>query len=269
MWHESELAGIIHTMRAHHSLAGAMRTAALAALLLALPAGGMHTGLGRAARSSRVASPRARIALAATEVAVAAAAPASSALTGTPLAAPTGKAAKGGKSGDSGKKKAGSSGAPGQPLVIGLSHHTANVEVRERLAVKEAEWNNASKLILERCASVQEAAVLSTCNRFELHLVASDRNAAIRDVLEYLVERSGLEESVLWENLFMLSGEDAVWHLLRVSAGLDSLVVGEGQILSQVRFSARKRSAARFAPQAGRWTAAALAPSADARPRSC
>jgi glutamyl-tRNA reductase len=133
------------------------------------------------------------------------------------------------------KKKSGGGGAPGQPLVIGLSHHTATVEVRERLAVKEAEWNNASRLILERCPTVQEAAVLSTCNRFELHLVAPDRNAAIKDVLDFLVDHSGLDESALWDNLFMLSGEDAAWHLLRVSAGLDSLVVGEGQILSQVR----------------------------------
>ncbi|KAJ1622345.1 glutamyl-tRNA reductase [Pavlovales sp. CCMP2436] len=132
------------------------------------------------------------------------------------------------------KKKA-SGGVPGQPLVIGLSHHTASVDVREKLAVKEPEWNNASRLLLERCPSVQEAAVLSTCNRFELHLVTPDRNAAIRDVMEFLVERSGLPEQALWDNLFMLGGEDAAWHLLRVSAGLDSLVVGEGQILSQVK----------------------------------
>jgi len=179
------------------------------------------------------AAPRVRVALAAEAVvAVAPAAVTAAAPVEAPAATPAkAKDGKGGGGGGGGK----SSGAPGQPLVIGLSHHTAAVEVRERLAVKEAEWNNASKLLLQRCASVQEAAVLSTCNRFELHLVASDRNAAIHDVLQFLVERSGLNEPTLWQNLFMLSGEDAAWHLLRVSAGLDSLVVGEGQILSQVK----------------------------------
>jgi len=137
------------------------------------------------------------------------------------------------KQGKKGKK--GGRAGPGQPLVIGLSHHTATVEVREKLAVPEAEWNNASAALLAACPAVQEAATLSTCNRFELHLVSADRNAAIREVLAHLSARSGLDEGTLWGNLFMLSGEDAVWHLLRVSSGLDSLVVGEGQILSQVK----------------------------------
>lgn len=82
--------------------------------------------------------------------------------------------------------------------------------------------------------NIQEAAVLSTCNRFEVYIAATDAHAAIRDVMTHLQEYSGLSQSELRQNLFMLSREDAVWHLLRVSAGLDSLVVGEGQILSQV-----------------------------------
>mmetsp|Transcript_18553 Transcript_18553/g.54299 ORF Transcript_18553/g.54299 Transcript_18553/m.54299 type:complete len:519 (-) Transcript_18553:499-2055(-) len=133
------------------------------------------------------------------------------------------------------KKKASGGGPAGQPLVIGLSHNTATVEVREKLSIQEPEWNVASARLLESCPFVQEAAVLSTCNRFELHLVAADRNAAIRDVLTFLHGHSGLDKQTLWDNLFMLGGEDAVWHLLRVSGGLDSLVVGEGQILSQVK----------------------------------
>ncbi|CAN0372968.1 unnamed protein product, partial [Ectocarpus sp. 8 AP-2014] len=117
--------------------------------------------------------------------------------------------------------------------VIGLSHHNAGVDVRERLAVPEAEWNLASAKL---CGyeNIREAAVLSTCNRFEVYVAATDAHAAIRDVMTHLQEYSGLSQSELRQNLFMLSREDAVWHLLRVSAGLDSLVVGEGQILSQV-----------------------------------
>jgi len=120
--------------------------------------------------------------------------------------------------------------------VVGLSHHHAGVEVREKLAVPEANWNHASQDI---CAfgtqGVHEAAVLSTCNRFEVYVAAPDARTAMYDVSKYLSERSSIPVAELRESLFMLSGEEAVWHLLRVSGGLDSLVVGEGQILAQVK----------------------------------
>lgn len=106
--------------------------------------------------------------------------------------------------------------------------------MREKLAIAEAEWNAASNDICSD-GQVAEAAVLSTCNRFEVYYSASDPRAAMASVTQYLAERSGLPISVLRQNLFMLSGDDAVWHIMRVSGGLDSLVVGEGQILSQVR----------------------------------
>eukprot|EP00815_Leptocylindrus_aporus_P000971 CAMPEP_0116063658 /NCGR_PEP_ID=MMETSP0322-20121206/8563_1 /TAXON_ID=163516 /ORGANISM="Leptocylindrus danicus var. apora, Strain B651" /LENGTH=518 /DNA_ID=CAMNT_0003549353 /DNA_START=134 /DNA_END=1690 /DNA_ORIENTATION=- len=121
-----------------------------------------------------------------------------------------------------------------QVHVVGLSIHHASVEVREKLAIAEAEWNAASNQI---CAdgAVTEAAVLSTCNRFEVYYAATDARAAMASLTNYLADRSGLPVSVLRQNLFMLSGDDAVWHLMRVAGGLDSLIVGEGQILSQVR----------------------------------
>ena len=123
-------------------------------------------------------------------------------------------------------------------LVIGLSHHKAGVEVREKLAIPEDQWNAAS---CELCdlPSVNEATVLSTCNRFEIYLAGANQYECIRDALTYLQERSGgaLDQETLRANMFMLSGEEAIWHLLRVSAGLDSLIVGEGQILSQVKRS--------------------------------
>ncbi|EJK49539.1 hypothetical protein THAOC_31577 [Thalassiosira oceanica] len=121
-----------------------------------------------------------------------------------------------------------------QVHVIGLSIHHAQVEVREKLAIPEAEWNTQSNLICST-GQVEEAAILSTCNRFEIYFAASNAHEANARVMEYLAERSGLPVSVLRRNIFMLEGDDAVWHLMRVSGGLDSLVVGEGQILSQVR----------------------------------
>jgi glutamyl-tRNA reductase len=121
-----------------------------------------------------------------------------------------------------------------QVHVVGLSIHHAEVEVREKLAIAEADWNAASN---ELCTSgsIAEAAVLSTCNRFEVYYAASDPRQAMAAVTDYLSKRGDLPVSVLRKNLFMLSGDDAVWHVMRVAGGLDSLVVGEGQILSQVR----------------------------------
>merc|ERR1719469_54203 len=105
-----------------------------------------------------------------------------------------------------------------QVHVLGLSIHHAQVEVREKLAIPEDDWNAASTDI---CASgsVAEAAVLSTCNRFEVYYAATDAREATARVTEYLSERAGIPVSSLRKNLFMLSGEDAVSHVLRVSGG--------------------------------------------------
>jgi glutamyl-tRNA reductase len=121
-----------------------------------------------------------------------------------------------------------------QVHVVGLSIHHAQVEVRERLAVAEKDWNAVSADLVTTGA-IAEAAVLSTCNRFEVYYAATDPREAMAAITSYLSKRGDLPVSVLRKNLFMLSGDDAVWHVMRVAGGLDSLVVGEGQILSQVR----------------------------------
>lgn len=122
----------------------------------------------------------------------------------------------------------------GEPVVIGLSHHTASVDIRERLAIPESDWQAAGGQLVE-LAAVREAAVMSTCNRFEVYLIADHSFQAIAEVVKYLSERSDIAVPELRRHLFMLTGNEASWHLLRVSAGLDSLVIGEGQILSQVK----------------------------------
>ena len=125
---------------------------------------------------------------------------------------------------------------PLEVVVLGLSHHHAKVEVREKVAIPEADWNAAAEAL---CAfpSIQEAAPLSTCNRFEMYLAGENQYEVMRDAMKFLEERSGgaLDQKTLRSNTFVLSGEDAIWHLLKVSAGLDSLIVGEGQILAQVK----------------------------------
>lgn len=119
--------------------------------------------------------------------------------------------------------------------MVGLSIHHAQVEVREKLAIPEDMWNEASAEIVGNGSVVAEAAVLSTCNRFEVYYTATDARAATAHVTQYLAQRAQLPVSTLRQNLFLLSADDAVWHLMRVAGGLDSLVIGEGQILSQVR----------------------------------
>lgn len=134
------------------------------------------------------------------------------------------------------KKKKGGSADALEVIVIGLSHHNAKVDVREKLAIPEDKWNEAANVLTDY-PSISEAAVLSTCNRFELYLAGTNQYEVIRDAIDFLYKRAGetIDHTTLRRNLFMLSGEDAIWHLLKVSAGLDSLVVGEGQILAQVK----------------------------------
>lgn len=119
-------------------------------------------------------------------------------------------------------------------LVIGLSVHTAPLEMREKLAIPEAEWPRA---IEELCSlnHIEEAGVLSTCNRMEIYVVALSRHQGIREVTEWMSKTSGIPVLELRQHLILLSDADAAQHLFEVAAGLDSLVLGEGQILSQVK----------------------------------
>jgi glutamyl-tRNA reductase len=134
------------------------------------------------------------------------------------------------------KKKQNRSATPLEVVVLGLSHHHAKVEVREKVAIPEADWNMAAEMLCQY-PSIQEAAPLSTCNRFEMYLAGENQYEVMRDAMDFLEKRSSgtLDQKALRQNIFTLSGEDAIWHLLKVSAGLDSLIVGEGQILAQVK----------------------------------
>eukprot|EP00249_Psilotum_nudum_P008420 c21257_g1_i1 orf=415-2082(-) len=119
-------------------------------------------------------------------------------------------------------------------LVLGLTVHTASVEMREKLAVPEAEWPRA---IGDLCnlPHIEEAAVLSTCNRMEIYVVALSWHRGVKEVTEWMARTSGIPLGDLREHLFILRDRDATQHLFKVASGLDSLVLGEGQILSQVK----------------------------------
>ena len=118
--------------------------------------------------------------------------------------------------------------------VIGLSHRTAPVEIRERLSIPE-QTMEASLQKLRADDEVLEASILSTCNRLEIYALLRHPEQGISAVGRFLSSYSGLEVEELSPHLFTFHHEEAIAHLLRVAAGLDSLVLGEGQILSQVK----------------------------------
>lgn len=119
-------------------------------------------------------------------------------------------------------------------LVVGVSHRTAPVEVRERLAVAGDDLPELLARLLVR-PYLAEAVVLSTCNRVEVYAAVTAFHGALGEIGAELAARSGCEVSELAEHLYVHYDDEAVRHTFRVAAGLDSMVVGEAQILGQLR----------------------------------
>ena len=112
-------------------------------------------------------------------------------------------------------------------LVLGMSHKTASVEVREPFAVPQEQHPILLRTLVES-PEVEEAMVLSTCNRVEVYAVpaAGESRAAEEVLYAALATHRGLSRRSLNGTTYCLSGRDAVHHLLRVTASLDSMVVG-------------------------------------------
>ena len=121
-------------------------------------------------------------------------------------------------------------------LALGISHKTAPLELREPLALTEG---RAAGLIRELASAdeVQEAAALSTCNRTELYLMAGDPVGAESLALGLLAREGGIRPTELVGHLYSLHGAGAASHLFRVTAGLDSMILGETEIQGQVKRS--------------------------------
>jgi glutamyl-tRNA reductase len=123
-----------------------------------------------------------------------------------------------------------------QFLEIGLDHATADVTVRERLAVSSPDLPT---VLAELREIASDAVVLSTCNRVELYLLVADADDGARRVVDYLARRSGLTEADIRAATCERRGVDAVRHLCRVATGLESMIVGEPEIAGQVRTALR------------------------------
>ena len=118
--------------------------------------------------------------------------------------------------------------------MVGCSHHTASVEVRERLAFSAEQTAQALERWQQQFPHA-EAVLLSTCNRTELYTAAVESPPSHHEVAEFLASFHNIPLSEIFDDLFEQSGEGAVRHLFTVAASLDSMVVGEGQIIAQVK----------------------------------
>lgn len=119
-------------------------------------------------------------------------------------------------------------------LALGISHKTAPLELRERLALTEGRAVGVLAELLE-ADEVLEAASISTCNRTELYLLAADPVDAESEALSALARVAEIRPTELVSHLYSLRGSDAVEHLFRVTAGLESMIVGEAEIQGQVK----------------------------------
>jgi len=116
--------------------------------------------------------------------------------------------------------------------LLGLSHKTAPVELRERLHVSEEELTNFLQLLKQ---AVPEGMLYSTCNRFEILSHQNDLETARDTLIEAISKMRGIERQVFESHLYYHVGPEAVRHIFRVTSSLDSLVVGEPQILGQMK----------------------------------
>ncbi len=119
-------------------------------------------------------------------------------------------------------------------VVIGVNHRTSPVGVLERVAVNAEAMPKALHALSSK-DNIREAVVLSTCNRTEVYAVTEKFHAAYDDIADFFCELGGLRSDELHQHLYSQHDEAAVRHLFEVACGLDSAVVGENEILGQVR----------------------------------
>jgi len=119
---------------------------------------------------------------------------------------------------------------------IGMNHKTTPIELREKLATPADQITAILQTMIDHEA-IREAALLSTCNRVELTLVTHNPEIAIAIAHAWFASKAGVALDAILPHLYAHTTEDAVLHLFRVASGLDSLVLGEPQILGQVKAS--------------------------------
>lgn len=121
-------------------------------------------------------------------------------------------------------------------VVVGLSHKTANVEIREKLAFSPTQMEKPLQTLLA-LDGITEGVIVSTCNRVEIYITTRDIAGGIARVKRFLADYHNFPLDTLEQHVYALHGEDAIRHVFRVASSLDSMVVGEPQILGQIKTS--------------------------------
>lgn len=119
-------------------------------------------------------------------------------------------------------------------IVVGLSHHTAPVEIREKVAFAPTDMETPLRQVVA-LPEISEAVIVSTCNRVEIYATARDADAGIAVLRRFLARYHGLDDDLLLPHLYDYQGSDAIRHVFRVASSLDSMVIGEPQILGQIK----------------------------------
>jgi glutamyl-tRNA reductase len=119
-------------------------------------------------------------------------------------------------------------------VLIGVNHKTAPVELREKLAFSTEETENALKLF-QKSPHINEAMIISTCNRVEVLMVTKNRISAIETISSFISETKNIAPKGLKASTYILSGTRSIQHIFRVASSLNSMMIGEPQILGQVK----------------------------------
>lgn len=120
-------------------------------------------------------------------------------------------------------------------VIVGLNHRSAPIQVRESIAFEKSYIKDALAR-MRIYSSIHEGVILSTCNRVEVVVATEESQSAFREITSFLAEqRAPHADTILEKHLYTYQGADAVQHLFRVAASLDSMVVGEPQILGQLK----------------------------------
>lgn len=119
-------------------------------------------------------------------------------------------------------------------LTTGISHHTATLEIREKIAIPRTDYANRVKELYD-LDGVEEVVVVSTCNRTEIYSIGPKQSR--ENIRQWLQAKGGLSEAEMNKHCYVHEREQAVRHLFRVAGGLESLVLGESQIVGQLKES--------------------------------
>ena len=121
-------------------------------------------------------------------------------------------------------------------IVVGLSHKTASVDIREKVAFAPTQMDKPLRAVVS-LDDITEAVIVSTCNRVEIYAVTKDIAGGMARIKRFLADYHNLSLNMLEPHLYAYHSEDAIRHVFRVASSLDSMVVGEPQILGQIKTS--------------------------------